>query len=214
MPIFIFICVSSSTECQLTMHSKHSQRASPNFFFARVISIDMPESRKKLLLKRKACKRSLKHLSSRHGPCLRNNKGCIEIQTLNFTSASSLFTSLLSPATSETAFLKDYWELKPLVVKRRPSATSQHYSTDYSSLFSLRDLRDLASSGCIHYGRNINVCRYVSGMRECLNGDGVASVKELDRLWKREKATFQFHQPQQYKVYRQWTSNKIASLYL
>ena len=60
----------------------------------------------------------------------------------------------------------------------------------------------IVSNGCIEFGRNINVCRYVSGRREGLNGDGIVSLEELDELWLVKKATFQLHQPQQFKVSR------------
>ena len=125
-----------------------------------------------------------------------------DFQSLDFTCSNKLFNSLLCPAIRENAFFTDYWETQPLIIQRAGFKIGGDYSTEYGKLFSLSDLRCLVSNGCIEFGRNINVCRYVSGRREGLNGDGIVSREELDELWSVKKATFQLHQPQQFKVSR------------
>ncbi len=86
-----------------------------------------------------------------------------------------------------------------MIIKRN---TIDDTNKEYNKLFSFSDLQELTGSGSIRYGQNINVCRYLSGKRENLNGtiNNVVSLRELDQLWTKEKATFQLHQPQQYKV--------------
>ncbi|XP_035686859.1 ribosomal oxygenase 2-like, partial [Branchiostoma floridae] len=45
----------------------------------------------------------------------------------------------------------------------------------------------------------VNVCRYVSGKRESLNGTERATCKQIDKLFDQSKATLQFHQPQRFQ---------------
>lgn len=119
--------------------------------------------------------------------------------TLDFTSPNGLLQSLLSPV-DVLSFFNKHWETEPLIIRRAMTSSFSQYSLDYSSLFSLSDLRHLISVGVVEYGHNINVCRYVQGKRESLNGSGKVSEKEFNQLWEEDKATFQFHQPQQFKV--------------
>ncbi|XP_060090478.1 ribosomal oxygenase 2 [Heteronotia binoei] len=105
----------------------------------------------------------------------------------------SMFESLISPVKQEE-FFRDYWEQKPLILKRDdPSMTSC-----YQALFQLNDLKSLVSQG-LYYGRDINVCRCVNGKKKIFNKDGKVSYAQLKKDFDQKKATIQFHQPQRFK---------------
>uniref|UniRef100_G7NZ70 Bifunctional lysine-specific demethylase and histidyl-hydroxylase n=1 Tax=Macaca fascicularis TaxID=9541 RepID=G7NZ70_MACFA len=114
---------------------------------------------------------------------------------LNFDSPSSLFESLISPIKTET-FFKEFWEQKPLLIRRDDPALA----TYYGSLFKLTDLKSLCSRG-MYYGRDVNVCRCVSGKKKVLNKDGKAHFLQLRKDLDQKRATIQFHQPQRFKVF-------------
>ena len=165
----------------------------------------MSESKKRrLLLKRQLKSRKRRHSTNRPNPKALLSipfNTCGGLQSFDFTSSRQLFKCIISPY-EERVFFDEYWEVKPLIIKRNTGINDTHYYKEYNKLFSFSDLCQLTGSGCIRYGQNINVCRYVSGKRESLNGsiNSIISLRELNRLWKKEKATFQIHQPQQYKV--------------
>ncbi|XP_004706501.1 ribosomal oxygenase 2 [Echinops telfairi] len=113
--------------------------------------------------------------------------------SLNFDSPSSLFESFISPIKTET-FFTEFWERKPLLIQRDDPALA----TYYRSLFRLTDLKSLCSRG-LYYGRDINVCRCVSGKKKVLNKDGKAYFLQLRKDLDQKRATIQFHQPQRFK---------------
>lgn len=106
----------------------------------------------------------------------------------------SVFESLIFPIKQEE-FFRDYWEQKPLLLKREdPSMASC-----YQSLFQLNDLKNLVTQG-LCYGRDINVCRCINGKKKIFNKDGKVSYAQLKKDFDQKKATIQFHQPQRFKV--------------
>ncbi|XP_076974759.1 ribosomal oxygenase 2 isoform X2 [Tamandua tetradactyla] len=113
--------------------------------------------------------------------------------TLNFDSPSALFESLISPIKTET-FFKEFWEQKPLLIQRDDPALEMYYQ----SLFRLADLKSLCSQG-LYYGRDVNVCRCVSGKKKVLNKGGKAHFLQLRKDFDHKRATIQFHQPQRFK---------------
>ncbi|XP_020926351.1 bifunctional lysine-specific demethylase and histidyl-hydroxylase MINA isoform X1 [Sus scrofa] len=116
-----------------------------------------------------------------------------EPSPLNFDSPSVLFESLISPIKTET-FFKEFWEKKPLLIQRNDPVLA----TYYRSLFRLSDLKSLCSRG-IYYGRDINVCRCVSGKKKVFNKGGKVHFLQLRKDFDQKKATIQFHQPQRFK---------------
>nr|XP_031528150.1 ribosomal oxygenase 2 isoform X2 [Vicugna pacos] len=112
---------------------------------------------------------------------------------LNFDSPSGLFESLISPVKAET-FFQEFWEQKPLLIQRDDLALA----TYYQSLFRLSDLKSLCRQG-VYYGRDINVCRCVSGKKKVLNKDGKVHFLQLRKDFDQKRATIQFHQPQRFK---------------
>lgn len=115
------------------------------------------------------------------------------LSTLNFDSPHDLFESLISPVKTDT-FFKEFWEQKPLLIQRDDPALA----TYYQSLFRLTDLKSLCSRG-VYYGRDVNVCRCVSGKKKVLNKDGKAHFLQLRKDFDQKRATIQFHQPQRFK---------------
>ncbi|XP_035663792.1 ribosomal oxygenase 2-like [Branchiostoma floridae] len=112
----------------------------------------------------------------------------------DFSSPQKLFESIISPVTYEQ-FFAEYWEKKPLIAKRNDAAVSEAYK----ALFSRDVLKKLLKKHDIEYIRDVNVCRYVSGKRESLNGTERATCKQIDKLFDQSKATLQFHQPQRFQ---------------
>ena len=112
---------------------------------------------------------------------------------LTFSSPAELFRSLIDPITTEV-FFADYWEKKPLLLKRGASSSP-------TTLFSLSDLLQIVEKHTVLFGTHVNVCRYVNRWRQSLNRGGRLTPARLRKLWEEEKATFQFHQPQQFKVW-------------
>ncbi|XP_054829688.1 ribosomal oxygenase 2 [Eublepharis macularius] len=105
----------------------------------------------------------------------------------------SVFESLIFPIKREE-FFRDYWEQKPLLLKREnPSVASC-----YQSLFQLTDLKSLVSQG-LFYGRDINVCKCVNGRKKIFNKDGKVNYAQLKKDFDQKKGTIQFHQPQRFK---------------
>ena len=112
---------------------------------------------------------------------------------LTFSSPAELFRSLIDPITPEV-FFADYWEKKPLLLKRGASSSCP-------ALFSLSDLLQIVEKHSILFGTHVNVCRYVNHWRQSLNREGRLTAARLRKLWNEKKATLQFHQPQQFKVW-------------
>ncbi|XP_017655758.1 ribosomal oxygenase 2 isoform X2 [Nannospalax galili] len=115
------------------------------------------------------------------------------LSALNFDSPSSLFESLISPIKTET-FFKEFWEQKPLLIQRDDPTLAKYYQ----SLFKLTDLKSLCCQG-LYYGRDVNVCRCISGKKKILNKDGKAHFLQLRKDFDQKRATIQFHQPQRFK---------------
>lgn len=115
------------------------------------------------------------------------------LSVLNFDSPSSFFESLILPIKVET-FFKEFWEQKPLLIQRDDPVLAKYYQ----SLFSLSDLKSLCKKG-VYYGRDVNVCRSISGKKKVLNKDGRAHFLQLRKDFDQKRATIQFHQPQRYK---------------
>ncbi|EDK98227.1 myc induced nuclear antigen, isoform CRA_c, partial [Mus musculus] len=127
-------------------------------------------------------------------PCKRVKEELPEtLSVLNFDSPSSFFESLISPIKVET-FFKEFWEQKPLLIQRDDPVLAKYYQ----SLFSLSDLKRLCKKG-VYYGRDVNVCRSISGKKKVLNKDGRAHFLQLRKDFDQKRATIQFHQPQRYK---------------
>ncbi|NXB19956.1 RIOX2 oxygenase, partial [Rhagologus leucostigma] len=112
---------------------------------------------------------------------------------LSFESPDSLFRSLISPV-EEEMFFREYWEQKPLLVRRNDALVAAYYQC----LFQLSDLKELCSQG-LCYGRDVNVCRCVNGKKKVLNKEGRVNYMQLKKDFDQKKATIQFHQPQRFK---------------
>ncbi|XP_019617148.1 PREDICTED: bifunctional lysine-specific demethylase and histidyl-hydroxylase MINA-like [Branchiostoma belcheri] len=113
----------------------------------------------------------------------------------DLSSPQKLFKSIISPVSYYEQFFADYWEKKPLIGKRNDTALTE----EYKALFSRDILKRLLKKQEIEYIRDVNVCRYVNGRRESLNGTGRATCKQIDKLFDQSRATLQFHQPQRFQ---------------
>ncbi|XP_047128040.1 ribosomal oxygenase 2 isoform X1 [Hydra vulgaris] len=109
---------------------------------------------------------------------------------LNYTSCESVMSSLLQPISVKT-FFEEFWEKKPLYIKRENSGY-------YGDLFSLSSMKEILAAHELEFETDVNVCRYVDNEKELLNEDGCLTVDKFDKLMNDKHATFQLHQPQRY----------------
>ncbi|KAL6486679.1 hypothetical protein MHYP_G00060710 [Metynnis hypsauchen] len=80
--------------------------------------------------------------------------------------ASRLFQWLICPNQAKT-FFKDFWEKKPLLIKRQ----NPDY---YQGLFSTAEFDRILRTGNVQYGVNLDVTSYTNGKRETHNPPGRA----------------------------------------
>ena len=111
---------------------------------------------------------------------------------LDFSTPTDLLKTLLAP-TEEEEFAKTYWEKQPFHLKRNDH---EHYG----NLFSLSSLLSILKVHKLNFIVDVNVCKYVDGVKEMLNQDGRATADKVDKLMKKQNATVQFHQPQRFSV--------------
>jgi len=108
---------------------------------------------------------------------------------LDCSSPTAVLQSLLGETKLED-FLKDYWEKKPLVVRRSDADF-------YGGVFSLATMKEVLKGNELYFEGDVNVCRYVDNEKELLNEDRQITAEDVDELME-QKATFQFHHPQRY----------------
>ncbi|XP_033123128.1 ribosomal oxygenase 2-like isoform X2 [Anneissia japonica] len=89
-----------------------------------------------------------------------------------------IFKSLLQGSNlTLSEFFAKYWEQKPLIISREQRKTKDN---NYSEYCSLAILKQILNENDLKFVHDLNVCRYVDGRREDLNGKGVVK----DSLWK------------------------------
>eukprot|EP00698_Gefionella_okellyi_P005327 TRINITY_DN14849_c0_g1_i1.p1 TRINITY_DN14849_c0_g1~~TRINITY_DN14849_c0_g1_i1.p1 ORF type:complete len:447 (+),score=103.78 TRINITY_DN14849_c0_g1_i1:82-1422(+) len=96
---------------------------------------------------------------------------------------------LLHPISVEQ-FFAEFWEKKPLHIKRRDTKYCE-------GLFDRTTLDEILRSQQLQYSDHLNVVKYHKGARKDLNGSGRAAA---EKVWKQyiSGATLQFMQPQRY----------------
>ena len=113
-----------------------------------------------------------------------------------------VFSSLIGGCDANEFFSKT-WEREPRIF---PGSTTQRQGS-LTELFSRECLDRILKKERIDFGLHLNSCRYVDGQRENLNPDENPETGEpirgtAKRVWKLfdgERATLQFHQPQQFQ---------------
>ncbi|XP_065177543.1 ribosomal oxygenase 2-like [Sycon ciliatum] len=114
----------------------------------------------------------------------------------------NVFASLLGNTNAKDFFAKN-WEKEPLVI---PAAKAQR-NGKLTQLFSREALDKILKKEKIDFGLHLNSCRYVDGARENTNpaeneetGEPTrATAKRVWKLFDGDRATVQFHQPQQFQ---------------
>jgi hypothetical protein len=103
---------------------------------------------------------------------------------------SEVFARLIAPITVEQ-FFSDYWEKKPLVIRRGDPSY-------FRDLFS-RDIMDKAlRTRKLFYEEAINVVKYADGRRVSMNGTGRAKAEDVWRMFDKSGCTLQVRHPQHY----------------
>ena len=82
---------------------------------------------------------------------------------------------LLHPMSPQT-FFDEYWEQKPLVI-RRPDSPNH-----YTGCFCKKDIEDLLAKGKLTFEDDLDITKYVDGKRHLYNGSGVVDGAEA---WKK-----------------------------
>ncbi|KAK9839615.1 hypothetical protein WJX81_001019 [Elliptochloris bilobata] len=99
---------------------------------------------------------------------------------------------------SEAAFLDQQWERKPVFFpghENRRKALETLFTT--AMFFQTVTQRDGGEEGPLEFGRDVNACRYVDGVRETPNEE-VADLATLKYKYYVEGCTLQLHQPQRW----------------
>ena len=83
---------------------------------------------------------------------------------IDCTTDESLMQSLLGDTKIDT-FVKNYWEKKPLVVKRGDKSF-------YGEIFGLSKVEEVIQNNELDFEADLSVCRVVDNEKEILNGEG------------------------------------------
>lgn len=94
-------------------------------------------------------------------------------------------------------FQNEYWEKKPLVIRRNDD---QKWLDYVKCLFSLEQLKSIIEKKKIKYEQDINLCKLVENKKQTFNKKGVAKLENVLESFEKQKATIQFHQPQRFNV--------------
>ena len=121
---------------------------------------------------------------------------------LDISSPQAIIKSVLAPTTIE-AFKEEFWEKKPLHVKRNDE-------NFYGNILNREIVLKLLEEHTLHYEVDVDTWEYVDGERESLNGDDVVKVEEVKKLFEKANATVQLHQPQRFSV----SSGEILTILL
>jgi len=122
---------------------------------------------------------------------------------LDCSTPTKLMESLLGNTTLDD-FFANYWEKKPLVVRRQDA-------NFYGGIFSLSTMKEVLKNNELYFEGDVNVCRYVNNEKELLNEDRQITAEDVDQ-YMAEQATFQFHHPQRY-VDQLWTAMEKLETY-
>eukprot|EP01012_Entosiphon_sulcatum_P067305 TRINITY_DN9692_c0_g1_i1.p1 TRINITY_DN9692_c0_g1~~TRINITY_DN9692_c0_g1_i1.p1 ORF type:complete len:481 (-),score=93.82 TRINITY_DN9692_c0_g1_i1:8-1450(-) len=88
-------------------------------------------------------------------------------------------------------FLSEFWERKPLHIKRGDAAF-------YGDLFSKQELFEVIGRHQFDYGKQVNVARFENGRKRVMNGTGRVSSEAALRHYNKDRCTVQLLAPQQF----------------
>ena len=111
---------------------------------------------------------------------------------LDLSDAQSMIKSVLTPH-SVGAFKDEYWEKKPLHIKRNDKSF-------YGNILNKESMMKLLEECTLNYEIDLNAWKYVDGEKASLNGDDVAKAKEVREIFEKTNGVIQFHQPQRFSV--------------
>ena len=111
---------------------------------------------------------------------------------LDLLSPQTIIASLLSPYTLEV-FKEEYWEKKPLHIRRNDDDF-------YGNVVTRESLMTLPEEYIMSYEIDLDAWKCVDDEKESLNGADVVKAQEVKRLLETANATIQFNQPQRFSV--------------
>ena len=121
-----------------------------------------------------------------------------EVSQLKLESGESAFSSFLGDDVTLEDFFENYWEKKPLVIKRKNNEKWIEY---IKTLFSYDQLNDIVSDKKLKYGVDLNLCKLVDNKKHVFNKkEPNVKLAYLEDSFQKNKATIQFHQPQRFSV--------------
>jgi hypothetical protein len=116
---------------------------------------------------------------------------------IDFQNGENAFKTFLGNDIDFKDFMDNYWEKKPLIIRRNENAEWLKF---IKKLFNLQTLKNIISERKPYYELDINLCKLVNGKKKVFNKKGVVELKHLERSFEKDKVTIQFHQPQRFSV--------------
>jgi len=114
-----------------------------------------------------------------------------------FVNGESAFKNLLGDSISIEQFFSDYWEKKPLYLRR---SEQEKWCEFVKDLFTLDGLNSIIEKNKIRYETDLNLCKLVNGEKKQYNKKGVVKYDHVSNSFEKDRATIQFHQPQRFCV--------------
>jgi ribosomal protein L16 Arg81 hydroxylase len=114
-----------------------------------------------------------------------------------FDDCNCVFEKFLGNDISLKDFKENYWEKKPLIIRRNDNLEWLNF---IKSLFSLELLKSIVKEKKPVYELDVNLCKLVKGKKKVFNKNGVVKLDHLEKSFDNDKTTIQFHQPQRFSV--------------
>jgi hypothetical protein len=114
-----------------------------------------------------------------------------------FVNGEAAFKCLLGDSVSVEQFFSDYWEKKPVHLRR---SGEEKWCEFVKELFNLDALSLIIENNKIKYDTDLNLCKLVNGEKKQYNKKGVVKYDHVVSSFEKDRATIQFHQPQRYCV--------------
>lgn len=126
-----------------------------------------------------------------------NRKTQDENEFIDFKNGEAAFKSFLGDDITLNDFLENYWEKKPLIIRRN---SNQQWIKYIQSLFTLDHLKTIINEQNPQYELDINLCKLVNGKKKVFNKKSTAKLDHVMNAFEKDKVTIQFHQPQRFSV--------------
>ena len=132
----------------------------------------------------------------KHEPDENTGKKKVESSSY-FEKCDGVFEKFLGNDISLKDFMENYWEKKPLIIRR---SDNEEWLNFIKNLFSYELLKNIVKDKTPIYELDVNLCKLVNGKKKVFNKNGVVKLDHLEKSFNNDKTTIQFHQPQRFSV--------------